>query len=454
MSKSSIVSPATGAYRQMLRLALPVLAEQLLFSLVLLTDVWLTGRFLKEAPQLAAIGLIAYLLWFLNSLFDFVTIGATALTARFVGAQKLSDARLAMNQSILIGIALACMVTLFGFLVANPAIHMLGLESDAAALALRYLDYILPVVPAIMFQRVGIAALRGAGDMVTAFWVMTTVNLVNILVSCTLVIGLGPFPSLKWDGLAIGTAAAYVTGALLVLGILFRGRSGLRLEIGLLKPLVSMMARLLKIGIPGGFDVISVIGCNLWFVSLINRLGNEAAAAHNVAIRLESLGFLPGAAFSLAATTLAGQYLGARQSQHASRSVLHACLTACGIMTSVGIAFYFGGLQLAGFFLAPEDTVIARLSADLLRIAGLAMLPLGIEMVLIGALRGAGDTRWPLCFTFVGFLGIRIPLTYVAIDILDWGVVGAWYAMLIDLVARCVMVLFRFFHGGWKNIQV
>ena len=454
MPKVSSVSATEGVYKKMLRLALPVLAEQLLFSLVLLTDVWLTGRFLKEAPQLAAIGLIAYLLWFLNSLFDFVTIGVTALTARFVGAQKISDARLAMNQAIVLGIILACVVTLLGFLFAEPAVQVLGLESTAAALAVRYLDYILPVVPAIMLQRVGIAALRGAGDMVTAFWVMTVVNFVNILVSCTLVIGLGPFPSLKWDGLAIGTAVAYITGALLVLVILIRGRSGLKIESSLLKPFFSMMSRLLKIGIPGGLDVISVIGCNLWFVSLINRLGNEAAAAHNVAIRLESLGFLPGAAFSLAATTLAGQYLGAGDPHRASRSVLHACLTACGIMTTVGIAFYFGGLKLASFFLAPEDTAIALMSAQLLQIAGLAMLPLAIEMVLIGALRGAGDTKWPLCFTFIGFLGIRIPLTYLALDIFDWGVVGAWYAMLIDLVARCLMVLYRFYHGGWKNIQV
>ncbi|MEC7501816.1 MAG: MATE family efflux transporter, partial [Planctomycetota bacterium] len=263
MPKVSSVSATEGVYKQMLRFALPVLAEQLLFSLVLLTDVWLTGRFLKEAPQLAAIGLIAYLLWFLNSLFDFVTIGATALTARFVGAQKISDARLAMNQAIVLGIILACVVTLLGFLFAEPAVQVLGLESTAAALAVRYLDYILPVVPAIMLQRVGIAALRGAGDMVTAFWVMTVVNFVNILVSCTLVIGLGPFPSLKWDGLAIGTAAAYVTGALLVLMILIRGSSGLKIEISLLKPLFSMMGRLLKIGIPGGLDVISIIGCNL-----------------------------------------------------------------------------------------------------------------------------------------------------------------------------------------------
>ncbi len=438
----------------MLRLALPVLAEQLLFAMVMLTDVWLTGRFLKEAPQLAAIGLIAYLLWFLNSLFDFVTIGTTALTARFTGAGKTTGACLATNQAILIGIVLAATVTATGFLVAKPAVFLLGLENEAAAYAVRYLGFILPVVPAIMMQRVGIAALRGAGDMVTAFWVMSAVNLVNIFVSCVGVLGFGPFPALGWDGLALGTATAYVTGGILVLSLLIKSRSGLRIEARAMRPVVPMIGRLLKIGIPGGADVISIIGCNLWFVSLINRLGNEAAAAHNVAIRLESLGFLPGAAFSMAATTLAGQYLGAGDATRASRSVLLACFTACGIMSAVGIIFFFAGLPLADFFLAPEDAAIASLSAQLLQIAGLAMLPLAIEMVLIGALRGAGDTRWPLLFTFVGFLGIRIPLAYVAIDIFDWGVVGAWYAMLIDLTSRCFMVLYRFYHGGWKKIRV
>jgi putative MATE family efflux protein len=438
----------------MLRLALPVLAEQLLFAMVMLVDVWLTGRFLKEAPELAAIGLIAYLLWFLTSLFDCVAIGSTALTARFIGSGNIENARLATNQSLLIGIVVASIATVMGLWLVRPAVALLGLENEAAQLAVQYLDYILPVLPVIMIQRVGIACLRGAGDMITAFWVMSVVNLVNIIVSCVLVIGIGPFPTMNWDGLAIGTAAAYLTGGLLVLLLLVRGHSGLGIEIHMMRPVMPMIRKLLNIGIPGGVNTLSIIGCNLWFVSLINRLGNDAAAAHNVAIRLESLGFLPGAAFATAAATLTGQYLGAGDKYRAGRSVLMACLTACGIMTSVGITFYFGGLPLADFFLAPEESAIAEQAAQLLQIAGLAMLPLAIEMVLIGALRGAGDTRWPLLFTFVGFLGIRIPLTYLAIDVFHWGVVGAWYAMLIDLVARCLMVVYRFYHGGWKHVQL
>ncbi|NIL96834.1 MAG: MATE family efflux transporter [Planctomycetales bacterium] len=436
----------------MLRLVFPVLAEQLLHALVMLVDVWLAGNILKEAPELAAIGLMAYTMWFLTGMFDFVNSGATALTARFVGAGNLRRAQQITCQAVVLGGLVAVGAMVIGYLTARPFVTAMRLQPDAADLAVRYIHIILPVLPAIMLQRVGIACLRGAGDMVTVFWVMSVVNLVNIGVSCWLVIGGGPVSPMGWDGIALGTAAAHVTGGLLVLGTLLRGRGGLRLYGRWLRPDRKQIGRLLRIGIPGGTDTVSIIACHMGFVAIINALGNEAAAAHNVAIRLESLAFLPGAAFSLAATTMAGQYLGAGDSRRADRGVMLACATACGIMLTVGLLFFFGGRWLADIFLDPQQTAIAQQAASLLRIASYAMLPLALHMVLSGALRGAGDTRWPLLFTLVGMLGIRIP---IACLLTPWyGVAGAWWAMLIDISLRCLMVVYRFRHGGWKRTVV
>ena len=454
VSPSPSLVESSGTLRPMLRLALPVLAEQLLHALVMLVDVWLTGRFLRESPELAAIGLMAYTMWFLTSIFDLVATGATALTARFVGAGEARRACQVVNQAIVVGAVVAVVGTLLGFAVARPFVAVMRLEPDAAALAVRYLAFILPILPAIMVQRVGIACLRGSGDMISVFWVMSVVNVVNIAVSCSLAIGLGPFPNLGWDGIAIGTAAAHVTGGLLVLLLLVRGRNGLTLRPRWMRWDGELIGRLLRIGIPGGIDTMSVIACHMWFVAMINDLGNDAAAAHNVAIRLESLGFLPGAAFGMAAMTLAGQFLGARDHDRASRSVLMACLTACSIMLPMGVLFYFGGLPLANFFLDANQTAIALETATLLKIAGLAMLPLALHMVLGGALRGAGDTRWPLVFSLAGFLLIRIPGTYLATQVYDWGVLGAWYAMLADLIVRCLLVSYRFCRGSWKRTKV
>jgi hypothetical protein len=104
----------------------------------------------------------------------------------------------------------------------------------------------------------------------------------------------------------------------------------------MLGPDRDLIRRLLRVGVPGGMDTLLIIFCHLWFVSVINRLGDLAAAAHGVAIRIESLAFLSGIAFQVAATTMAGQYLGARDHHRAGWSVLLACLVGGGVMATAG----------------------------------------------------------------------------------------------------------------------
>ncbi len=455
-----------GTLRPMLRLAIPVLAEQVLAILVWFSDRVLTGHYL-QTPHLAAITLMAYLLWLMWGVFSVVGIGATAMVARFTGAGDWKSARRLSNQAFIVGAVLAGAAVLLGALLGERAILFLQLDGEAAVLATIYLQYMLPVLPLLMLQTVGIACLRGAGDMISGLVVMAIVNLVNVAVSWALVLGLGPLPQLGWRGIAIGTLCGFVVGGVLVLGLLVRGRSGLRLHWSGLRPDVDLIGRLLRVGLPGGADQLSVIGCQLWFVAVINQLGDRATAAHGVAICVESMAFLPGTAFQLAAMTLVGQYLGAQDYHKASRAVLMACLVGGGLMTAVGVVMYTQAHPLAQLFVRPQQADVALLAVPLLRTVSLAMPALALTMILSGALRGAGDTRWPLVFSLVGLLGVRIPAAYwlafetIEIPGVGWvftgcglGVVGAWYAMVTDLSVRAVLVVYRFAHGGWKRVEV
>ena len=304
-------------------------------------------------------------------------------------------------------------------------------------------------------------------DMVAGLVTMAIVNLVNIVVSWSLVLGVGPLPALGWKGIAIGTATGYAVGGLIVLRLLLRGRSGLTVRRDLLRPDVDLIRRLLRIGLPGGVDTLSVIACQLWFVAIVNRLGDTAAAAHGVAIGIESVAFLPGVAFQAAAATLAGQYLGAGDHRKATRSVVMACLVGGGLMVMAGVLFYSQSARLPLLFLASRHTDVAALTTPLLEIIGLAMPALALTMILSGALRGAGDTRWPLLFSMIGMLGVRLPLAYwfalesfcvpgTGFVVSGWGlgVAGAWYAMATDLAVRATLILYRFSQGGWKRIEV
>jgi putative MATE family efflux protein len=437
----------------MLRLALPVMAEQSLSMLVGFSDQLLTGWYLQE-EHLAAVNSMVYVLWLLSNLFVFVTIAATAMTARFVGAGDLEMARRVVNQSFLVGTVMAIIATLVGLGLRDGIVAALQLEGSARELGTRYLMFIFPIMPAMMCEMVGNACLRGAGDMITGLVAMTITNIVNVAVSWSLVLGVGPFPEMGWEGIALGTAIGYVVGGAVILVRLLRGRAGLRLQWRLMRPDGELIRRLLRIGVPGGTDVTSIVLCQIWFVSIVNELGVLAAAAHGVAIRIESLAYLPGSAFQVAATTLTGQYLGARQPQRAMHAVLMACLAGGGLMTSAGVFFYVAAEPLTRLFLRPEQTEVMTLAAQLLRIVAFGMPPLALTMVVNGALRGAGDTRWPLVITLLGYLGIRLPLAYLLAHTYGLGVAGAWYAMVIDLVLRCLMVNVRFWHGGWQKIEV
>jgi Na+-driven multidrug efflux pump len=135
-------------------------------------------------------------------------------------------------------------------------------------------------------------------------------------------------------------------------------------------------------------------------------------------------------------------------------------------MVLAGAVFYVAAEPLASFFLGGRQLEVVPLAAHLLRIVAFAMAPLAILMVLIGALRGAGDTRWPLALNLIGVICVRVPLAYVLAHSLIYvplvgsfagaglGVVGAWWGAVIDIVVRCALLIARFRHDAWQRIDV
>jgi putative MATE family efflux protein len=448
-------------------LAWPVFAEEILNMLVGYTDWWLAGHYLEGTSYHAAMGLVAYSLWLIPSLFSAVAIGALALTARFVGAGQWREARAVAAQSLIIGAVLAVVATSTVALLAPTFARLMQLDDAAASHVVLYLWILVPVLPLIMLEQVGISCLRGAGDTFTGLAIKVLVNVVNIGLSAGLMLGLGPLPQLGWAGLAVGTAAGHGLAGIIVLALLLRGRAGLKLEKELFRPQRELIRRLLRVGLPGGVDVLSVIACHLVYASVINRLGTLAAAGHGLAINIEALSYLPGSAFQVAVATIVGQWLGAREPARASRSALLALRMGGLFMCGVGVVFYFAGPQLAAIFTGDAANPTSQLAGQLLPIVALAMPCFAVLSILSGALRGAGDTRWPLAVTFIGLIGIRIPfaalLAWKTIELpwlgltiagLDWGVHGAWWAMNLDVLVRSLLIGYRFWSGHWKDIRV
>jgi putative MATE family efflux protein len=461
-------------WRIVLALALPVLAQQLLVLTVTQSDRLLAGRFVAassgspalQAAYQAAQTTANYLVWFLNSYMVLVSVGSTALVARLMGAGDRARARHAANQSLVLAVFVGALGTCAGLAGIEPLVHLLQLRGEAARFATSYLEPIFYLLVFQVIEVAGIACLIGAGDTRTGLWVMLGVAVVNLPLAWGFCLGWGPLPALGFVGIALGTALSHTLGGLTVLGVLTAGRRGLRLSWSALWPDTEMLGRLLRVSVPAAIDSLSVVVGQLWFLSIVNGLGDVASSAHGIALGWEALAFLSGSAFGTAAMTLVGQNLGAGRPDAAARSGWQACALGALIMSFMGAVFFVLAEPMFELFCPhPEQRPIVDAGVPVLRLIAFATPIMAGTMVLTPALRGAGDTRVPVLFTWIGFLGVRIPLAYaLTMDTLkiaavqlpgaDLGLVGAWIAMIADLVVRGSLLMARFYSGIWKRMQV
>ncbi len=475
MSKSSqprsfSVIHSASDFRSMLRLAVPALAEEFLVLAVTWTDWWLTGHFFHvdgDATK-TAMSMMGYLMWLIPSMFSAVSIGATALVARYVGSGDPNMANRAANQAFIVGVGVAVIMLTLAIQFGDSFLTWMQLRGKSAEFADQYFEIVIWSIPMIMISIVGAACLRGAGDMVTGFLVKMVVVIANILISFSLVTGWGPLPEVGWPGLAIGTAVGHALGGAILFCVILRGRAGLKLSLAMLRPAPIVIGNILRVGLPGGFDIAVLLSAQMVFLSMINAMGESAAAAHGLAVQMEAACYLPGAAFQAAAATMAGQFLGAGMLDRAKRSGWW-CLAGGGIvMCLMGGLLFLHGREFGYFFTGDFNDPSIIKAAELLKIIAVVMPLLAVVMILTGSLRGAGDTVWPFVFTILGFFVIRIPLAiYFGFGEMHWfqewgipifgmelGVTGAWYAMIIDIAVRAFLVLGRYLHGGWTAIKI
>jgi putative MATE family efflux protein len=451
---------AVGLSRRVLSLAWPVLALNSLVLLVELSDRYLVGNLTgvdanDTRYMLASVATAHYVAWFISSYTVLVSVGATALVAHCVGAGDWITARRATPQAILLGAIIGLAGSLLAVLKIDSFIRMLGLTGPAAAYAATYLWPMFLLLTFRVVEMAGVACLIGAGDTRTGLWLQGGVAALNVPLAWTLCRGIGPFHGLGFVGVPLGTALSYFFAATAVLIVLGRGRAGLKIHIREFVPDWLLMKRLLRVSVPAGADSLSVVAGQMWFLHIVNGLGPTAAAAHGIALSWEALGYLSGHAFGTAAMTLVGQNLGARRPHEAERSGWRAFVLGCGVMTTMGVLFFTLAPWLFAPFCPPGQEVIVETGVPVLRLVAFAMPALASTMIFTAALRGAGDTRVPVLFTWVGFLLVRIPLAYLLTsEPIALGLFGAWLAMAADLFVRGAFFWWRFAGGRWKQAVV
>ena len=438
--------------RQVITLALPSLVEHFLVMLVQMVDMIQVGGLGPWA--IAAVGLANQPMFLVFSVFMGLSVGTTALVARFTGAgaskQKTSAV---VMQSLLITLAGAALLAVAAYIAAPWIFRLMGAEADTLAPATTYFQIVMSGLIFTTAALVLAAALRGAGDTKTPMMVNSIANLINILGNWLLINGIWIFPRWEVAGAAAATTFSRAVACLILIGLLVRGKHRIHLPFrGQFKLDWDIVGRVLKVGFPTALEQLVFRSGQVVFVTIVASFGTLVMAAHQVAIQIESLAFMPALAFQIAATTMVGQALGARKPALAETSGWVTLRLAMGFMVFLSFLFFFGGKYIVLLF--TSDPQVIALGARVLKIIAFAQPGLATHFILSGALRGAGDTRFALIATLSGIWLVRIGFGYILAVSLNLGLSGAWTAMALDMYMRAALILSRYRSGVWKAIKI
>jgi putative MATE family efflux protein len=430
--------------KSVLTLALPVTVSSLLQRTEGIVAVFLVGGL--GAIPIAAVGLGQLLAFIATTLVSGLSVGSNVIIAQLWGAKRQRDAGEAARHFLGLSIAVSLVLAALGMTLNHLAMELLGAESGVIALAIPYSTIIFLVIPFTVLLQVLSSILQGTGDTRTPMYAMILVNLLHIGIAYPLVYGYWGLPSLGVKGAAIAVGIAEGIG---VAFLWWRSRPILQQSTHLRVDLIRTMWH---VGAPVSGERIGQQAGILIYTKLVLLYGTVSYAAHQVGLSIESLSFLPGYGFAIAAATMVGQSIGAGKYTRAKLENWEANRLALVIMAGMGIVFFFFPYLLLRAF--TTDEAVIELGTVFLKIVALLQIPLALTMVIAGSLRGAGDTRFIMGATMVGMWGVRVPMALIAALWLHLPVFYVWMAMIADWTVRMALLLWRYRSERWKAIRV
>ena len=444
--------PATqrGGVREVFNLAVPAVLTQLSMTAMGIIDSAMVGRL--GATELAAVGFAGVWIWTSFDFFFGTASAAQTFVAQAWGAERQRECGSWTWQGLyllvptVVGVALAVGVAI------GPLLAALGPSQEMQGVAARYVVPLLCGVPGIAIAFVISSFFRGLGDTRTPLYAALVANLCNAVLDYGLIFGKLGLPELGVAGAGIATAIGQWIHAL-YLFIAFRRRSVReRYATDPARPDLDQMRRFVRTGAPiGGQWVLGMLSFAI-FATVIARMGDAPAAASQAFVVLLSVSFMQALGISAASSTLVGRYIGADDLASARRS-FRSSEKLAGVLAAVIALLFIAAPELL-MRIFSDDPEVIRLGRSLVIVGSAYQFCDAFGVVAEGALRGAGDTRWPFVVHALFSWGLFLPAAWLLGVTLEGGVVGAWVGGVVYVAALATALVRRFHSGAWQSITI
>lgn len=396
---SNMVSGPT--FLKMILFSVPVVLSGILQLLFNACDIIVVGNFAGDA-SLAAVGSTSSLINLFTNLFIGLSVGSNVLIAHFVGSNDKSKVSLTVHTSIVLAIICGVFLSVAGFIFANPILKLMGSPDDVIMLATLYLKIYFLGMPALLIYNFGAAILRAVGNTKHPLYFLTISGVLNILLNLLLVICF----SMGVAGVAIATVVSEYLSAALIIWYLSEKSEELKLTRSDLKIDPYILKRVIAIGIPAGLQGTIFSLSNVVIQSAINSFGSDVVAGNSATMNIEGFVYMAMNAIYQTSITFVGQNYGAGK----KKRVLRCTLQAETIVVIVGLIFGLGAYAFSTELLHIYSDSAAVIAAGKIRCA--YILPIyflcGSMDVMVGALRGIGQSVVPMVTSLIGACALRL----------------------------------------------
>ena len=401
-----------------------------------------------SAVAIGAVGLSNRAIQIGWAFFQAISTGTTVHIAQAIGADDTKRARIIAMQAIFFGtLSVLALAVVFAIFAPN-VLRIFDPEPDLLSAGINYMRIVVWGMPAVAIMTAIGAALRGSGDTRTPLVVAVFVNIVNVIGNWALIYGNLGMPALGITGSGIATVTAQWTGAIVAMIAISRPTSKLSLSFRSKWTIdKGELSKILNMGVPSAAESLFWQAAAIILTLYITGFGTVALAAHQLGLNAESLSYMPTAGFSIAATTLVGQAIGARNAHLAKKYTSELSRWAVLItLVTASVLFFFPKQILS---LLTNDMQVIALGSIYLRLMATAQIPQQLAGVLNGAIRGSGDTKTPMIIAAIGLWGVRLPLAYLLAFPIGMGITGVWLGMTLDLFVRFILTAIRYRKLSW-----
>lgn len=439
-------------FSQVVKIAWPALAELTLVQLCSVVDTMMVGRLGSSA--LASVGYCTQPKFLLLAAFIALSSGSTALIARFKGAEEKDNANLALTQSIILSFILSLILSFVGFIFSKEMVIFMGAENEGTIKAAT--AYMQIQMLGFVFNAVTLAitaGLRGIGKTKVSMYYNLAANVFNVIFNYLLIYGKFGFPRMEVAGASLATVIGQILAFIMAMVVVLNKKAYLHINLkDLFKIDFSMWKRILNIGVPAMFEQVALrIGLIIYTLT-VTSLGETLYATHQIGINIMSISFMNGQAFGIAAASLLGQSMGMKRIDKGKAYTFECRKLGMIISLTLSCIFIFLRAPIIELFSNEREIIIE--GSKIMIILAINQPIQASQLILSGALRGAGDTKTVAVATLIGMLLIRPISSIIAVKYLGLGLLGAWSAVIIDQVVRSIITYVRFAGEKWRHIRV